>query len=314
MKKKIKSAVIFGGPSAEHEVSLKSAKEVMNCLNRKKYEIFPLLITKKGKWNNNLLKSGSIDLAIIMGHGTFMEDGQLQLILETLKIPYLFSKSSVSALAMNKYRSKLIAKRNGLETAKGELITKETQISYQKVIKELKLPIVIKPNALGSSIGASIAYNEKEFRRGLRTAFCCDREILLEEFISGRELTVGVVEMKKTEALPVVEIKPRISKWFDYTAKYQKGGSAEICPAQIPISIARKTKRCAEKIFRAIGCRDLARADFIWSEKDKKIYFLEINTIPGMTKTSIVPRAIKKAGYDLGQFFDVLIKKRLSEK
>jgi len=112
----------------------------------------------------------------------------------------------------------------------------------------------------------------------------------------------------------VVEINPRVSDWFDYAAKYKEGGSDEICPAQIPNPIAQKAKKYAEKIFKAIGCRDLARADFIWNQKDGKIYFLEINTIPGMTKTSIAPLAIKKAGYDLGQFFDNLIKNCLKDR
>jgi D-alanine-D-alanine ligase len=312
MGNKAKIAVIFGGPSAEHEVSLKSAKGVMSCLDRKKYEILPILISKTGKWDKKLLKASKIDLAIIIGHGTYMEDGQLQSILDSFKIPYLFSGAAASALAMNKYKSKIIAEKNGLEIAKGKLIRKGKRISSKKIIKEIKFPMVIKPNALGSSIGTSIVKNESEFKKGLKVALKCSQEVLLEKFISGRELTNVIVELDKTVALPVIEIKPRVSGWFDYKAKYKKGGSEEICPAKIPPAIAQKTKTYAKKIFQAIGCRDLARADFIWNEKSDKIYFLEINTIPGMTETSLTPLAIKKYGYNFKDFWNILIKKRLS--
>jgi len=314
MAKKIRLAVIFGGPSGEYAISLKSAKEIMRALDRDKYKILPILISRKGKWQKNLLRRDKLDLAIIIGHGTFMEDGKLQAILETLNIPYLFSGASASALAMDKYKTKIIAKDAGLEIAKGIIIKKEEVADYQKIIKRIKLPFVIKPNSLGSSVGMSIVKNEKEFNAGLKKASRWNDEILLEEFISGRELTVAVAELNKLMALPIIEIKPRISEWFDYQAKYKKGGSKEICPAEITARVALKMQKYAKDIFKAIKCRDLARADFIWSNKNNKVYFLEINTIPGMTKTSLVPLALSKAGYKLEDFLNILIKKRLAGK
>lgn len=314
MRKKIKLAVIFGGPSGEHNISLKSAKEVIRFLDKDKYEILSILVPRDGKWKEDLLKRcGKIDLALIIGHGTFMEDGHLQAILETYQIPYLFSGVLASVLAMNKHKSKIIAKHAGLKIAKSIAIKKEDAACYQKIIKIIKFPAIIKPNRLGSSIGISVVKNEKEFYAGLQKAFQWDREIILEEFIKGRELTVAVVELDKLDTFPVIEIKPQISEWFNYEAKYKKGGSIEICPAEIPEKIARKAQNYAKKIFGAIGCRDLARVDFIWDEKADKIYFLEINNIPGMTKRSIVPLAARSAGHKLEKILDIFIERRLEK-
>lgn len=309
---KIKLAVIFGGPSGEHEISLKSAKEVIRFLDKKKYEILPILVPRDGSWREDLLlRCGKIDVALIIGHGTFMEDGHLQAILETYRIPYLFSGVLASVLAMNKHKSKIMAKFVGVRIAKGITIRKEDTVHYQKIKERLKFPVIIKPNRLGSSIGISVVKNEKEFHVGLQEAFKWDREIIVEEFIRGREFTVAVVELDKLTTLPVVEIKPQVSEWFNYDAKYKKGGSLEICPAEISEKIAQRVQNYAKKIFRAIDCRDLARVDFIWDEKTDKIYFLEINNIPGMTKASIVPLAVRSARHKLEKFFDIFIARRL---
>lgn len=311
---KIKLAVIFGGPSGEHEVSLKSAKEVIHFLDKKKYEILPILVPRDGSWRENLLlRCGKIDVALIIGHGTFMEDGHLQAILETYRIPYLFSGVLASVLAMNKQKSKIMAKSVGIKTVKGITMRKEDPVHYQKIKERLKFPVIIKPNRLGSSVGISVVKNEKEFHAGLQEAFKWDREIVVEEFIRGRELTMTVVELDKLTTLPVVEIKPQVSEWFNYDAKYKKGGSLEICPAEIPEKIAQKVQNYAKKIFMAIDCRDLARVDFIWDEKNDRIYFLEINNIPGMTKASIVPLTVRSAGHKLEIFFDAFIARRLGK-
>lgn len=305
-KKKINLAVIFGGPSGEHAVSLRSAKEVMTNLDQQKYTVLPIKISRKGQWNRSLLQN-KIDLALIIGHGTFMEDGRLQAVLESYGIPYLFSGVLASALAMNKAKTKIIATNAGLKVARGIVLKKTDVLDPPAIIKYLQFPIVIKPNELGSSVGTNIVKTEKDLKASLKEAFLWGDEVLLEEFISGREFTVAVMGRKKLTALPVVEIKPRVSQWFDYEAKYTEGGSEEICPAQIPATLAKKAQAQAEKIFEAIGCRDLARADFIWNQKNKRLYFLEINTIPGMTKTSITPRAALAAGFEFGDFLDTLI-------
>ena len=312
MSKKINLAVIFGGPSGEHAISLKSASEVMANLDQQKYTILPIKISRKGQWDRTLLQN-KIDLALIIGHGTFMEDGCLQAVLESYNIPYLFSGVLASALAMNKAKTKIIATSAGLKVARGIVLKKNNAFDPPAIIRYLQFPIVIKPNELGSSVGTNIVKNEKDFKASLKEAFLWGDEVLLEEFISGRELTVAVMGRKKLTALPVVEIKPRISQWFDYEAKYATGGSEEICPAQIPASLTTKAQAQAVKIFEALGCHDLARADFIWSQKNKQLYFLEINTIPGMTKTSITPRAALAAGLKFGDFLDTLIATALAQ-
>jgi D-alanine-D-alanine ligase len=339
--KKISLAVIFGGQSGEHEVSLRSANQVMGALDKNKYNIIPIAITKTGGWligeegkeylDQNLEKSGHeggveakeletgekkniffqnmppIDLALPIVHGSFVEDGKLQGMLDMLGIPYVFSGVLASALAMHKRKTKIIAKSSGLKIAIDIIVEKGKKYNPDKIIAKLDLPIVIKPAELGSSVGTSLANSKEELEEGIKTALEYGDEVLLEKFIKGRELTVAVMGDKSPKALPVIEIIPKVSGWFDYRAKYEVGGSVEVCPAEIPDEIRKKVQRYAVKIFKAIGCRDLARADFIWSESDGKLYFLEINTIPGMTGTSLAPQAAKAAGMEFSVFLDKLI-------
>ena len=349
--KKINLAVIFGGKSGEHEVSLKSANQVMESLDKEKYNIFPIAIAKSGHWLlgqkgaeyievnlpkaqteggisleqsrslvevkdnkpsiNNFyqgdISAEGIDLVLPIAHGSFMEDGKLQGMLDMLGIPYVFSGTLASALAMNKKKTKIIAKAVGLKIAKDEIVKKNKKYNSDKIIKKLSLPIVIKPSELGSSVGTSLANTKEELEEGIEKALQFGDEIILEQFIKGRELTVAVMGDKSPKALPVIEIIPKVSGWFDYRAKYEIGGSEEVCPADIPEEIKRKTQGYAVKIFKALGCLDLARADFIWNESDGKIYFLEINTIPGMTATSLAPQAAATAGMKFSEFLDKLI-------
>lgn len=250
---------------------------------------------------------GKINLVMPILHGPFGEDGKLQGMLETLGVPYVFSGVLASALGMNKYKAKLIAKDAGLNIAKDFTLTRGADFNLENIINELAFPIVVKPNELGSSVGMTIAKNKEELVQGIKIAFEHDGQIILEEFISGRELTVPVMGNNPPQALPVIEIIPKVSGWFDYKAKYEPGGSEEVCPAQIPAEITARAQADAVKIFQAIGCADLARVDFIWSEKENRIYFLEINTIPGLTSASLTPKAAKAAGMSFSEFLDKLI-------
>lgn len=350
-KDKIKIGLVFGGKSGEHEVSLKSAKEVMDNLYKDKYDIVPIAITKKGNWlvgtkgqaylNLNLPRAekaggvslehsqslvvpaeedrilagfdgsdantGKIDLVFPIGHGAYVEDGKIQGMLDMLGIPYLFSGTLSSALAMNKQKTKLVARNAGLKVAKEVIPQKNKKYNQDKIIRKLGLPIVVKPIESGSSVGMSICGEEKHLGKAIEKAFEYSTEVMLEQFIAGRELTVAVMGNERPKALPVVEIIPKVSDFFSYEAKYQSGGSDEICPADIPEVVRKKVQRYATKIFKALDCRDLARADFIWNESSGKIYFLEINTIPGMTSTSLAPKAAKAAGLTFSQFLDKLI-------
>lgn len=347
IKKRV--ALIFGGQSGEHEVSLRSANQVTKALSRDKYEIIPIAITKTGFWlvgelgqkylEDNLEKAENqdgvkndvffenkskipekfppIDMVLPIIHGTFGEDGKLQGALEMLGLPYVFSGTLASALAMNKSKTKIMAKNSGLKIAKDIVLSKNKKYDTKKIVVKLGFPVVVKPTELGSSVGTSLATTEEELSSGIEKALEYGEEVLLEQFIKGRELTVSVMGDKSPKSLPVIEIIPKVSAWFDYRAKYETGGSLEVCPADIPDDIRRKVQRYAIKIFKAIGCLDLSRADFIWSEKDNKIYFLEINTIPGMTVTSLAPQAAQASGMTFPDFLDRLIEsasKRQSKK
>jgi D-alanine-D-alanine ligase len=356
MKNKLNLAVIFGGQSGEHEVSLKSANQVMSALSKEKYNIIPIAITKKGQWligekgeeymKLNLSKAGEeggisveqsqalvtinqggrelekfseggtngdkIDLVLPIVHGPYVEDGKLQGMLDMLGLPYVFSGTFASALAMNKYKTKLIAKRAGLVIPKDIVAGKKYKT--EKIIKKLNLPVVVKPAELGSSVGINIAKTEEELKNAIDKALEYGSEVLLEQFIKGRELTVAVMGNKNPKALPVIEIIPKVSTFFDYKAKYEAGGSEEVCPADISEEIRKKVQKYAVKVFKAVGCRDLARADFILCEKDGKLYFLEINTIPGMTATSLAPQAAASARMEFPEFLDKLIDGAMKRK
>jgi len=288
---------------------------ILNILNKNKYNIIPIFITKEGEWLKNNkecdIKNENIDLAIPILHGAFGEDGRLQGMLEMLGIPYLFSGVMASAIGMNKVKSKIIAENAELGIVPYLVLGRNDKINIQEIIDQLSLPIVVKPIEQGSSVGISIAKTENELKKGIKKAFKYDVSVMLEKYKKGRELTVGILEKERVEALPVVEIIPQLSEFYDYDSKYKQGGSKHICPAEIPDEIKDKIQNDAVKAFKAIGCKDLARVDFIWSEEDNKVYFIEINTIPGMTSVSLFPEAVKVAGMKLSEVFDELIENNL---
>lgn len=359
---KLNIAVIFGGKSGEHEVSLASAIGVINSLDKEKYNIIPIAITKKGNWligdkgkeylklnSESIKESGisieqsqslvitnqdqsnltnfmegetgysKIDLVIPIIHGNYGEDGKLQGMLEMLDLPYLFSDTLASALAMNKLKSKIIVKEAGLDVAKHIILHNELSVQLEiqlldidNIIKKLSLPIVVKPIESGSSVGIFISKTKDDLCLDIKEA-SKHGQIMLEEYKIGRELTVGVIGDDTPEVLAVTEIVPKKSGFYDYKSKYEDGGSEHICPAKIPDDILSKIKDSAIKAYTAIGARDLARVDFIWNQEDNKIhpggtlYFLEINTIPGMTSSSIVPEQAKAVGMNFSEFLDKLI-------
>ncbi|MDO9579723.1 MAG: D-alanine--D-alanine ligase [Bacteroidales bacterium] len=307
MRKK-RICLLFGGCSSEREISISSANAVYEALDKDKYEILRYDARDDLQKFINDIFAKEFDLVFPLLHGPFGEDGKLQGMLDMLDMPYIFSKTLASALAMDKHKSKLIARNANLEIVPDIVLRQNDNYNIKEIVDILSLPIVIKPNEMGSSIGMTIVQKSGKLAEGIEKGFKYDTTIILEKFIKGRELTVAIFGNNPPKAFPVVEIIPRISKWFDYKAKYEVGGSDEICPAKIPDKICKKVKTLSIEIFKAIGCKDLARVDFIWNTKNKKLYFLEINTIPGMTKTSLVPKAAKAAGMEFGKFLDELIK------
>jgi len=309
---KLKIALLSGGISGEREVSLNTGKQIYNALSKEKYEIIQYDPKTDLKQFFIDAMDRKFDLVFPALHGPYGEDGKLQGMLDMIKMPYVFSGCLASALAMNKEKSKIIAKNAGLNIIPYEVIDKKQEFNIIQIKNQLSLPIVIKPMELGSSVGMSIANNIQELEKGIEQAFKHDEYLMLEQFIKGRELTVAVMGREKnTKALPVIEIIPKISSFFDYKAKYEVGGSDEICPAKIPDVTKDKIQALAIKVYQAIGCKDLARADFIWSNHDLKLYFLEINTIPGMTQTSLAPQAAKVAGMEFSEFLDKLIESNI---
>lgn len=314
---KTKIALLAGGVSGEREISLKTGEEIYRALDKNKYEI--ARYDPKTDLRRFFIDAidGKFDLVFPALHGPFGEDGKLQGMLDILGVPYVFSGTLASALAMDKYKTKIMARNLNIRIPKDIVLTKASVTQHiddserydlGDIIETLSLPVVIKPNGSGSSLGITIANDKSELKKGIRRAFSHDKDILLEQRVRGRELTVAVIGCGgNAEALPIIEIVPKISAWFDYRAKYEAGGSEEICPARIPKKIERKVRDLSLRVYAAIGCKDAARADFIWEEETGFVYFLEINTIPGMTAESLVPKAARAAGMTFSQFLDKLI-------
>lgn len=304
MKNKIRVAVLAGGWSGEREVSLKSGKGVYAALNRERYEVS--IYDPRDDLEILIKKREEIDLAFILLHGKFGEDGRVQGMLDVLHIPFVGSGVLASAMAMNKRIAKDVFRGVGLRVA-GEVILKQGErFSVDQLMNRLGTSVVIKPVSEGSSIGISIAHGREEILEGLIKAFQYDTEVMAEEFLDGREITCCVLGNQVLETLPVVEIIPNPSySFFDFEAKYKPGATNEICPAPIVPSLAEEASSCAKKAHRALNCSVWSRSDMII--RDETLYLLETNTIPGMTETSLFPLAARRAGMSLSDLLDRLI-------
>lgn len=294
----MKIAVLMGGTSAEREVSLSTGKAIIEALKRKGLKVISIDVDKDIA--KKLLKE-KINLAFIALHGRGGEDGTIQGLLELLGIPYTGSGVLASALALNKAQAKKVFKFHGLPVPKFQVLKKEDPGSR---IQDLKfpLPLVIKPAREGSTIGISIIHNKRDIKKAMEKAFRYDEEIIIEEYIEGKEVTVGIVG---DEALPVIEIRPK-DAFYTYEAKYIKGLTDFIIPARLSKRVYSQVQRIALTAYHALGCRHFARVDMIVNKKNKP-YLLELNTIPGMTATSLLPQAAAKRGIS----FDNLVLKIL---
>ena len=302
--KRLRVALIAGGMSGEREVSLKSGDAVEKALDRKKYEV--KRYDPREDLGFLLRKSGNIDLALILLHGRYGEDGSMQGLLDLLGIPYVGSGVLGSALAMNKKIAKRVFRTEGLLVADEVLLYKGEAYSSDRILERLGASTVVKPASEGSSIGVTICHSKEELLKGIDTAFHHDREILVERFLNGKEITCCVLGNKSLEALPVIEIVPNPQyTFFDYQAKYTPGATSEICPARISRAQTEEVQSCAMRAHRALQCRDWSRTDVILH--DGKIHLLETNTIPGMTETSLVPLAARTAGMTFSHLVDRLI-------
>lgn len=299
--------VLMGGPSTEREISLKSGHAVLEALKESGLDAVAVDITTDNiEENIALIRPQNIDCAFIALHGRFGEDGQIQKILEILKIPYTGSGVQASRLAMDKVASLEIFEKNGLKIPDYEVVEKNTNWTLHK---ELGLPLVIKPATHGSSIGLSIVNKKEDLEKAVNFAFSFDKRVISEEYIKGRELTVGILDDK---ALPVIEIIPK-KNFFDYEAKYKTGMADYIVPAELPKGVAKKVQKSALSAHKLLGCFGCSRADIILNEGNIA-YILEINTIPGFTSMSLLPKAAKAAGIDFGALCIKLIKLAYEKK
>jgi D-alanine-D-alanine ligase len=321
-------ALVTGGFSGEAEISYKSAITIEKNIDRKRWNLYKIDITTNG-WFYESSSGNKIEVdkndfsitvdeekinfdAVLIGiHGTPGEDGKLQGYFDTLHIPYTSCDAATSALTFNKSFTVAVAAFGGINVSRSVLIFKNNFESPDELVKALHFPVFIKPNNGGSSIGMSkVNSPSEELGKAIEKAFKEDDQVLVEEFISGRELTIGVFKSKgEIITLPITEI---ISKkdFFDYEAKYL-GASEEITPAKVDESIAEKVSEAAVKIYRLFNCRGIVRIDFIYNEETEKVFMLEINTVPGQSEASIVPQQVQAMGWSLQDFYTALIEECL---
>ena len=289
--------VLMGGPSSEREISLKSGKAVLSALKDSGVETIGIdIVTDNPADNIRLLNTYNLDCAFIALHGRFGEDGAIQEILEQIGLPYTGSGVKASRLAMDKIGALKIFKAGKLYVPRSHFLKRQVYNKKMYFRNDLGFPLVIKPANHGSSIGLSIVERQEEIPAAIHLAFQFDERIVIEEYISGRELTVGVLDERP---LPVIEIVPK-HKFFDFEAKYQAGLTDYIIPAHLDAEIAEKVQQSALKAHKLLGCFGCSRTDIILSY-DNLPFVLETNTIPGMTATSLLPKAAKILGIEFNQ-------------
>lgn len=298
-----KIAVLLGGISKEREISLRTGNAIADGLRRCGYNVQTIDV-QGGFELVDKLNHEKPDAVVIALHGKFGEDGCVQGFLEMLRIPYTGGGVLASAVGMDKIVCKRLAEKLGIPCPLDEVfdLEKSSAESFAKNLS-LNLPVIVKPSREGSTINMTIVHEQKELAPAINTALKSDNMVLVEEYISGREVTVGMIN---GDALPPLEIAPK-SGFYDYKSKYTKGATEYIVPARIGEKISEKLKLWTTQIYNAIECDGTARADFIVT-KEEKGYFLEINTIPGMTELSLVP----KAAAHIGISFDDICEKLLN--
>jgi D-alanine-D-alanine ligase len=323
---KINVVLFMGGDSGEYEVSIASSAQIKNFLDPDKFEVYPVLI-RSGKWTYTLENGKQIpfdrnehclyiqnekvkfDCAFIAIHGTPGEDGKLQGYLDIAGIPYTTCDVTTSAITFNKYFCNDLAKQYGVKVANTVIIRKGDLWKPEELADQVGLPCFIKPNKSGSSVGVSKVYEVTGIESAVNKAFVEDDEVLVQQFIKGREMACGVFSLKgEVKVLPVTEV---ISKndFFDYQAKYTEGLASEITPALISEQLSTDCKRLTEYLYRKFNCKGVVRFDYFLSENEW--WFLEVNTVPGFSAESIIPKQAKAEGYELRDFFGKLVEEAL---
>ena len=326
MKKKV--ALVTGGLSGEAQISYKSAVTVGNNLDSNKYDVYKIDINATGWWYENeagvkslvnrddfsvVTDSGKVnfDVVLLCIHGTPGEDGKLQGYFDMIGLPYTSCDAATSALTMNKRFTVAVAAFSGINVAKSMHLFRHTPVTTEHILQHLSLPVFVKPNSGGSSIGMSKVTDANLLQSALVKAFKEDSQILVEEFISGREFTVGVFKQgNEILVLPITEITTH-NDFFDFEAKYQ-GKSVETTPALIDDELKSKLTNAAKQVYEILNCRGVVRIDFIYNNEQQKPYMLEVNTVPGQSEASVIPQQVKAMGMSLMEFYSIVVEQALN--
>ena len=327
MKKNI--ALVAGGYSGEYVISVQSAVTIENNLDSSRYNVYKIIITKEGwtytgadgkqaevdKNDFSITVNGSkvtFDAVFIGIHGTPGEDGRLQGYFEMLGIPFTSCGMVTSALTFNKsYCNKVVNALGVVNVSRSVHIFREQPYQATEILQQLRLPVFVKPAEGGSSIGMSKVKTAEELPPAIEKAFKEDSQVLIEEFIKGRELTIGLY--RADGALTVLPITEVVSskEFFDYEAKYTPGISNEITPAPVSEEVAQRVRETASILYNKLNCKGIVRVDFIYEESSGKLFFLEINTMPGQSENSLVPQQVRAAGKTLKAFYGLLLEESM---
>ena len=326
MKKKV--ALVTGGLSGEAQISYKSAITVNGNLDRNKFDVFQIDINPTGWWYTpengapqkvnrddfSITDGGNkinFDVVLLCIHGTPGEDGKLQGYFDMLGLPYTSCDAATSALTFNKRYTVAVAAFGGISVANSMHLFKHTPISPEAILQKLQLPVFVKPNNGGSSIGMSKVTTQGALAPALEKAFKEDTQVLVEEFISGREFTIGVFKTKGAlQVLPITEIETS-NEFFDFEAKYQ-GKSVETTPANINAAMQEQLEAAAKRVYEVLNCRGVVRIDFIYNEQKGLPYMLEVNTVPGQSAASVIPQQVKAMGVSLQDFYTSIVEESLN--
>lgn len=318
---KIRVAVIMGGPSSEHDISMRTGQCMLQRLDNEKYEVLKIVINKSGTWtigdNTKEIILGEaldvlesqVDVALLALHGTFGEDGTIQALLELRDIAYTGSSAGASLLAMDKITSAALYESVQLTVPRSLHCDIDTvEEAAGKITKNFTLPVVVKPVRQGSSVGVHIVKEEAGLLPALKDALLYDQRVIAQQHISGREISCGVLENSATgmvTALPPTELIVVASEFFDYHAKYTPGATREVTPPDMEATIIADIQDVALRAHRVLGCGSYSRTDMIVTPDD--IYVIETNTLPGMTETSILPQQAEAADMSFSELLDCLI-------
>ena len=312
MQAKLWVAVLMGGPSEEHAISLKSGHGVADALLRRGWPVEPISIPQTQNlaeviiFTRKALSACGADVVFIALHGQFGEDGTIQALCESLRLPYVGSGPEASRLGMDKIASRRYFESAGLVVPRWKAV-EAGEADVELAVSGWAHPLVVKPSDQGSSIGVSLAKTAAELPAACKEAGRFSRQVLIEEFVAGREMTVGILGDR---ALPVIEIKPH-ETFFDFTAKYTTGATDYLVPAPIAEATAERLQAAGLRAHQALGCRHMSRADFIL-RPDGASVILEVNTIPGFTPTSLLPKSAAVAGIAYDALCEQLVQMALT--